>query len=173
MGYLDLPFFFVKSPDMLQLLQQVQHAVNYMDESNFPNKVSGGSILAGDHSVPLSSLNWLEWPIPLTLPGTAVSTTTTIDCGGFWVFDPTKYPGGTWYFEAALNTSVAASSVTAQLKNGATVIGSVASGTAAWTVVRSAALTMPTAAAALTVTLVSPATTTTAYLWAARMIFTP
>ncbi len=175
----------IKSPELVRLLVMFQQAGNHLTEENFPDPVSAdnilsassatGSTLLKDGSTSLKKLTFLEWPIPLVLPSQPFTTTSTtgVDCGGFFVFDPVKFPGGTWYLEAALQTSVASSNATLQLKNGVTVIGSVSSGNTAWTVTRSAALTMPTSQAALKVTLVSAVSTTTAGMWAARLIYVP
>lgn len=186
MSYSDLAEIrLLKSPVVQRLLLSLQQSLNQLNEDNFPNPVSADTILAAasatgstilkDASTPLKKLNFLEWTVPLVLPSQPFTTTSTTgaDCGGFFVFDPVKFPGGTWYLEAALQTSVASSNATLQLKNGSTVIGSVSSGNTAWTVTRSAALTMPTSQAALTVTLVSAASTTTAGMWAARLIYVP
>lgn len=172
MGYVELPLIWVKSPELQQILLLLQDGLNKLDEHNFPNGVSG-SVLK-DASTPVKKLSWLEWPIPLVLAPQSASTTGTLDCGGFWVYDPAKYPGGSWYFECALRSSAAGSSVSAQLKNGATVLSTVSTTNANYTVVRSAgAVPMPSSQAVLTVTLVSSSSSVTAYLWTARMIFVP
>lgn len=182
MAYLDLPFFVVKSQEMLQILQQVQFALNTLNEDNFPNKVKADSILQAasatgssiliDYSTPLKKLNWQEWPIPLVTPVQPATTTSSLDCGGFFLYDPAKFPSGSWVLEAAMQVT-SGGTATAQLKNGTTVIGSVSTTSTTWAVTRSATLTMPTAQAALTVTLVSSGTSYTASLWAARLIYIP
>jgi len=181
MAYLDIPLFTVKSPDMLQILQQVQWALNTLDENNFPNGVSGDTVIkAGtitgksiaDVSVGLKKLMFTEWPFTLTTPSQPITTTSSIDCGGFFVFDPNKFPGGSWYFEAAIQSSSSSYTITAQLKNGTNVLTSVGTSNTTWTVVRTPnAVVMPTSAAALTVTLTSPSTSATASLWAARLVY--
>lgn len=181
MAYLDIPLFSVKSPDMLLILQQIQWALNVLDEHNFPNGVSGDTIIKpgtltgqsiADVSVGLKKLQFTEWPFTLVTPAQPITTTASIDCGGFFVFNPNNFPGGSWYFEAAMQSSVSGTSVTAQLKNGSTVLVSVSTSNNTWTVVRTtSAVTMPTSAAALTVTLTSPNTSTTASLWAARLVY--
>ncbi len=183
MAYVELPLLWVKSPEMQQILLVLQDALNKLSEENFPAPLSGDGILAAssltgssllkDASVPLKKLAWLEWPVELVLAPQPASTTSTLDCGGFWVFDPAKYPGGTWYFEAAVRISDAAYVATAQLKSGANVLASVTTQNTSYAVVRSAAVTMPTAQAALTVSLTSNNTAGTAYLWTARMIYVP
>lgn len=183
MAYVELPLLWVKSPEMQQILLTLQDALNKLSEDNFPNPLAADSILASssltgssilkDYSTPLKKLVWCEWPIELVLAPQPVSTTSSLDCGGFWVFDSAKYPGGTWYFEAAIRISDAAYTATAQLKSGANVLASVSTTNTSYTVVRSGAVTMPTAQAVLTVTLTSNNTSGTAYLWTARMIYVP
>lgn len=182
MAYLDLPLFLVRSGEMAQIFQEIQLAVNKLNKDNFPNKVGADDILKGDsatgrtllkdHSTSLRKLEWLEWPIPLVVPVQPATTTGSLDCGGFFLWDPIKFPGGSWYLEAAMQVT-SGGTATAQLKNGATVVGSVSTTNTTWTVVRSAALTMPTSQVALTVTLTSSSTSYTAYLWAARLIHVP
>ncbi|NPV89128.1 hypothetical protein HPY42_06480 [Coprothermobacteraceae bacterium] len=183
MGHVELPLLWVKSPEMQQILLTLQDALNKLSEDNFPNPLSADNILAAnsltgslvlkDYSTPLKKLAWREWPIELVLAPQPVATTSSLDCGGFWVFDPAKYPGGTWYFEAAIRISNASYIATAQLKSGANVLASVTTRNTNYTVVRSGAVTMPTAQAVLTVTLASNNRAGTAYLWTARMIYVP
>ena len=185
MAYLDMPQIRnLQSAVARDLFLATQHAIDHLDENNFPNPVdaikvlsagTGTGSLFADHSIALKKLAPTEWVFPLVLPGAAVTTTSTtgLDVGGFFVFDPAKFTGGTWYLEAALMSSVSASNATLQVKNGATVLGSYATGNTTWTVGRSTALTMPTSLATLTCTLVSAASTTTASMWAARLIYVP
>ncbi len=171
-----LKLLYAKKPgdiatETLNALRQVVYAISSIDENNFPNKISGGSVLLPDHSTPLTCLTVREWSIPLVLPPQPVSTTTSLDCGGFFVYDPTKFPGSTWKLEAAMKVSNAAGEATAQLKYGSTLIGSVKTSATDWIVVRGTALTMPAEQAALTVTLTSSSLSYTAYLWAARLVW--
>lgn len=184
MAYLDQPQIRnLKSPIAISLFQGVQQAVNHLDENNFPNPLDASKILSpgtgtsdlfADHGIPLKKLAPTEWVFALVLPGAAVTTTSTtgLDVGGFFVFDPAKFSGGTWYLEAALKTS-GAYTTTLQLKNGTTVLGSYATSNTTWTVGRSSALTMPASLATLTCTLVSSSTSNTASMWAARLIYVP
>lgn len=158
--------------ELVSVLQQLAYALNYVDENNFPNKISGGKVLKSDHSIPLAALNWLEIPITLVAPAQPTSTTASVDCGGFLIYDPVLYPGGTWYFEAALQVS-AGGTATAQLKANGAVIGSVSSTSSSWAVVRSSPLSMPSSQAVLTISLSSNNSAYTAYLWAARLIWRP
>ena len=161
----DAPVFLLKSKELQQVILSLQSVMNGLDDRN---------MLAGGLS--LDKLSWKEWPIALVAAGVPVSTTTSADCGGFLVFDPGKYLAGTsgkWYFEAAIRISDVAYTATAKLMNGATIVGSVSTALATYAVVRSAALTMPTAQATLTVKVESSNTLGTAYLWTARLIFAP
>lgn len=172
MAYVELPLILVKSPELQQILLLLQNAVNKLNEKNFPSGLSG-SVLR-DHSVDMVKLAWREWPITLVAPEQPAATTGTLDCGGFFVYDPSKLPGGSWYFECALKSSAAGSSVSAQLKSGATVLSTVSTANADWTVVRSSsAVPMPSSQSVLTVTLVSPSSSVTASLWTARLVFVP
>ncbi len=183
MAYLDQPQIRnLKSPIAITLFQGVQQAVNHLDENNFPNPVDASKILSpgtgtgdlfADHGIPLKKLAPTEWVFPLVLPGAAVTTTATLDVGGFFVFDPAKFTGGTWYLEAAIKTTSTSYTTTLQVKNGATVLGSYATTNTAWTVGRSSALSMPASLATLTCTLVSSSTSNTASMWAARLIYVP
>lgn len=200
MAYLDLNLMNVKSAEIAELLSQIQWAINVMTKDNFPNglkgddvilpsSLSGTAIKSGtlsgsalrdnsfpataipDYSLPLKKLNWQEYPIALVIPYQPASTTSSLDCGGFFLYDPVKFPDGSWYLEATMKAT--AGTATAQLKNKTTVIGSVSTTGTDWTLSRSSALTMPSSQAALTVTLTSNSTSNTAYLWAARLIYVP
>lgn len=190
MAYLELNLMNVKSPDIAQILSEIQWAINVMTKDNFPNGLKGDDIilpssLSGtalkanslpssvipDYSISLKKLNWQEYPIALVIPYQPASTTSSLDCGGFFLYDPVKFPGGSWYLEATMKAT--AGTATAQLKNKTTVIGSVSTTGTDWTLSRSSALTMPSSQAALTVTLTSSSTSSTAYLWSARLIYVP
>ncbi|BCV23301.1 hypothetical protein [Gelria sp. Kuro-4] len=180
MAYADTPLFLLKSPEMIQIIQQLQFAVNFLDETNFPNKVNADAVLKANsatgsnllinYSTPLKKLAWQEWPIPLVIPVQPATTTSSLDCGGFFLYDPAKFPGGTWYLEAAMQVT-SGGTATIDLKAGVTVVGSVSTTNTTWTVLRSAALTMPQSQTALTVTLKSSSSSYTASLWAARLIY--
>ena len=159
--------------ELINVLQNLAFSVNVLNEDNFPNAVSGGKILKTDHSTPLSVLTVREIPIALLLPPQPASTTSTLDCGGFFYWDPLRYPGGSWYLEASLKQA-GGGTTTLQLKQGTLVVGSVSTTNTDWTLVRSSApLTMPTTAGALTLTLASSASTVTAYVWTVRLIWVP
>lgn len=179
---------YAKSPSdiayaTMMALQQVMSAYNNLDETNVGTPMSGdlvlaqnsltGAALLKDYSTDLKKLKFLEWPlVTLVAPAQPISTTSSVDCGGFFVWDPNKYLGGSWYLEAALQVT-SGGTATAQLKSGAQVVGSVSTTATSWTVARSSKLTMPTSQAALTVTLTSSGTSYTASLWTARLIYVP
>lgn len=185
MAYVDLPEIRnLQSAVAKRLISELQFHLNNVDEANIPNPMDASKIISpgtgtegmfADYALSLKKLNFREWAFPLVLPAAAATTTSTtgLDLGGFFLWDPAKHPGGTWYLEVAINISNAAGTTTAQLKNGATVIGSATTKNTAWTVTRSTALTMPASQAALTVTLLSSSTSYTAGLWAARLIYVP
>lgn len=157
--------------ELLAVLQALAYSLNVLDENNFPHKISG-KVLKSDHATPIAALDWLEIPFPLLLPPQPASTTSTLDCGGFFVWNPPKYPGGKWYLEAAMRQA-GGGTARVQLKLGSSVIGEVSTQATEWTVVRSPALQMPTTEGALTITLVSSATNVTAYVWTVRLIWQP
>lgn len=159
----------------LQKLQNVflliEKAVNYLDKGNFQNKIAGDDILSSA-SVSLNKLKWLEWPIPLVLPADPYSTTATADddIGGYFMWDPGKYPGGIWYLEASLACNGATATCTLK---GASVIGTVQSTSATMELKRSQALTMPTTAQTIWVTLKTSNASYAAVLGGARLIYVP
>lgn len=184
MGRAEFPLLWVKSTELQQIFLTLQDAVNVLTDDNFPDALTGDTLiktasLTGnrliDTTTPLKKLSWLEWPIPLVALAQPASTTTTLDCGGFWVYDPAKYVagGGKWYFECAIKTTNATYAASVALKYGTTTIGTVTTTATDYTVIRSTALTMPVAQQVLTLTLSSADASATAYLWTARMIFVP
>lgn len=153
-------------------LRHIAWAVNVLDESNFPNGLSGGKVLKEDHSTPLTVLNITELSIPLVLSAQPVSTTSFLSCGGFFTYSPLKFPGGVWYLEAALQVT-SGGTVTVELVDDAGVVGSVSSTDSSWRVVRSNALVMPVSDTVLRVVLSSSDPSYTAQLWTARLIWVP
>ncbi|MGQ9697175.1 MAG: hypothetical protein ACUVRO_04190 [Armatimonadota bacterium] len=163
----------LKSPELIQILQQVEHwSFNNVDDLNIRQGGITGSLALKDWSVPLKKLAWREVPVPLCKPIPAVSTTESVD-GGYFLYDPNRFPGGSWYLEACLKVT-SGGTATFELKRGANAVGSVSTQNTDWTVVRSsAALSMPSSLATLTGTLRSNSTGYTAYCLGASLIFVP
>lgn len=131
--------------------------------------------LAGD--ITLSKLDWPEHHIPLSLPGTDVTTTQTspVRCSGLFTWNPSKYPttGGSWYFEASLGIANATATVTCRLV-GSSAVGSVThTGDTLLTLKRSTALTMPTSAVNLYVDFQTSNASYAASFGGARLVFVP
>jgi len=166
MSYVTLPIYQVKSPELRMLLMNFAAEVNSIDATNIQ-----------DESINLRKLNWLEFPflIVAASSGSAISTTGSLQCGGYFNYDPNKFPAttGGWYFEAMLQISSSSYQATARLMNGSTQVGSVSTTSTSWNVVRSGQLTMPAIPAVLTVTLASNNASGTAFLSAAKLIYVP
>ncbi len=152
---------------IFQLLKRIEDAVNFLDENNFKNQVSGsiikvgtlhgnalqdnsvdGSLKLGDLSTPLKKLKWAEFEVfPISaIPVATTTSTTDINVGPYFAWDPNKFPGGSWYLEASIATANAAAKAIVTLKS-STDIGSVETSATALTRVRSTApLAMPATA---------------------------
>lgn len=159
---------------MKNLLTYLQDCLNYLNENNFPNKISGGIISPRTLSVYMSELEWKEFHIPLVLPATPVNTTseTGTNLGGYFVWNPTAFRGGNWYLEASIAISNTSGTAKCTL-TGAVDIGSVTTKETGMTVVRSEKLTMPATSQGLWVKLSTDDESYTATLGAARLIFIP
>lgn len=155
-------------------LQQVIQAINYIDEVNIPTPLDGATILK-NYSVNLKKLTFSEWAFPLfkMMPAASTTSTSGLD-GGYFYFDPAKFPanGGKWYLEAVLQVT-SGGTATLYLRNGANNVGSVTSTATSWSLVRSSALTMPTSGAVLTCRLQTSSTSYTAYCIGASLIYVP
>lgn len=138
-----------------------------MDENNFKNGISGSIIKQGtlhgstltdgsvdgaaklaDTSIPLKKLKWAEFEVfPVcAVPVFSTTSTTDVNVGPYFAWDPNKFPGGSWYLEASIAVANTAAAAVVTLK-GAADIGSVQTNQTALTRVRSAAaLTMPSTA---------------------------
>lgn len=130
--------------------------------------------LAGD--IPVGLVSWPEYHIPLVLTAQDYSTVSTAgdEVGGYFQWDPSKYPtlGGSWYFEASIASGNAAATCTAEL-HGASLVGSVPTQSTSLARVRSAALTMPTGAVDLYCKVKTSNASYAATLASARLIFVP
>lgn len=159
---------------MKKLLTYLQDSLNYLDERNFPNKVSGSIIKPGTLLVQMSELEWREMPVPLVLPAQPVGTTLTTgaNLGGYFLWNPNAYPGGDWYLEASISVSDTKGISTCTLV-GATEIGSVSTQETTLTIVRSDKLSMPKTPQNMWVTLKTSNSDYTASLAGARLIFVP
>lgn len=161
----------IKSPDLRQCLLKIQQATNYVDDGNVrPGSLTGASIQ--DASIPLKKLNWLEWPITLFKAMPAASTTSSVD-GGYFLYDPNKFPDGKWYLEAVMQVT-SGGTASMNLKIGSTVIATVNVTATSWTLSRSSAIAnMPTSQTVLTCTLTSSGTSYTASALGASLIYVP
>lgn len=159
---------------MKKLITSLMDSINKVNEQNFPIKVSGKSIiLPGTMDIQMSELEWGEIPIPLILPATPVTTTSTtgVNLGGYFLWNPLTYKGGDWYLEASM--SVGSGGTATLTLTGAADIGSVSTTESSLTMLRSAKLTMPGTAQNIWVKLSTNNASYTASLAAARLIFVP
>lgn len=169
MGWLDTgPALKEYSAKILfQIFKRIEDAINFLDENNFKNQVSGsiikagtlhgnalqdnsvdGGLKLGDVSTPLKKLKWAEFEVfPVAaIPVATTTSTTDINVGPYFAWDPNKFPGGSWYLEASIATANAAAKAIVTLKS-STDIGNVETSQTALTRVRgTAALTMPATA---------------------------
>ncbi len=173
MGKLDYGFWASRiiNPDLYQCLLLIQQAVNYIDDGNVrPGGLTGASIK--DASLPLKKFNWLEWPITLFKVMPPVTTTSSVD-GGYFLYDPDRFPDGQWYLEAVMQVT-SGGTASMNLKVGSTVIATVNVTATSWTLSRSSAIAnMPTSPTVLTCTLTSSGTSYTASALGASLIFVP
>lgn len=169
MGWLDTgpPLKEYPARILFQIFKRIEEAINFLDENNFKNGISGsiikagtlhgnalqdnsvdGSLKLGDLSTPLKKLKWAEFEIfPVcAIPIFSTTSTTDVNVGPYFAWDPNKFPGGSWYLEASIATADAAAKAIVTLKS-STDIGSVETSSTALTRVRSTApLAMPATA---------------------------
>lgn len=152
---------------LFQIFKRIEDAVNFLDENNFKNGISGsvikagtlhgnalqdssvdGGLKLGDLSTPLKKLKWAEFEVfPIcAIPVFTTTSITDVNVGPYFAWDPNKFPGGSWYLEASIAVANAAAAAIVTLKGSADV-GSVQTSVTSLTRVRSTtALTMPTTA---------------------------
>lgn len=132
---------------VFEFLQMIEEAINNLDRNNFPYKVSGDDIL-NLRSISMNRLAWREFvvfPVSAVPVYTTVST-TGVNIGPYFAWDPAKFPGGSWYLEGSIAVANAAAIATLTLK-GTADIGTVTTSSTSLTRVRTAApLAMPTEA---------------------------
>lgn len=176
MGHLDVgpPRKEYTAPTLFKLFQLIMTAVNNINKTNFPKKINGDDILNAN-SLSMNKLAWREFVIPLVMaaPYYQTANTTAVNVGGYFPWDPARFPGpGAWYFEADIAISNAAGIATAQIR-GTELIMAVTTQQVGLDRVRSAALTMPTTAQNLWVQVFSNSGSYTATLAGAKLIFVP
>jgi hypothetical protein len=160
----------IRSQDVYQCFILAQNAVNDLDNTNIPSGSLTGDALQ-DYSVSLSKLLWEEWPIPLFKVMPAATTTTTLS-GGYFYFDPAKFPDGTWYLEAILQIT-SGGTASLDLMNGANIVISVSTPNTTFALVRSSPIALPMTPTVLTCNLVSSGTSYTAAALGASLIYVP
>lgn len=163
----------LKSEELIRILQNIEFwSLGNVDDTNVKAGGLTGSRVLKDWSVNLKKLAWREIPIPLCKAIPAAGTATSAD-GGYFYYDPLRFPGGSWYLEALLKSNGTATA-TFTLKNGAVSVASVSTTSADWTLVRSTdPIQMPSDASTLTGALSSSDSTVTVYLLGASLIFVP
>lgn len=161
----------VAMPDWLKkVFFTIQSWANSIDEITIDQL----ALFKGD--IPPETIDWPEWSIPLALPADDAVTVDTayVRCSGIFPWVPSAYPtGGTWYFEASLAIANAAATVTAHLMGGSEICVISRTGDTTMNVVRSSALTMPTAAANLYVEFKTSNASYAASFGGARLIYVP
>lgn len=185
MGWFDTgpPQKEYKGHFLYKILLSIQQAINYMDERNFKNGISGEIINIGSlpgnriskGQLTLSQLNWKEWPIPLVLLAVPFTTTSTdgVNVGGYFPWHPLNYPGGDWYLEASMASADTAAIATATIK-GSTEYGNVTTNETGLKLVRSTKLLLPQdRGETIWLMLKTSNTNYAASLVSARLIFVP
>lgn len=124
---------------------------------------------------PPGVIDWPEWCIPLALPADDfISLQTTYSrCSGIFLWEPLKYPSGTWYFEASMAIATAAQTVSVRLMGESQICALSRTGSTEMQIVRSSALTMPSKATNLYVEMKSSSTGVQASFGNARLVFVP
>jgi len=179
---------------LFQIFKRIEDAINFLDENNFKNGVSGSIIKQGtlhgnalidnsvdgqtklaDFSTNLKKLKWAEFEVfPVSaIPVFTTTSTTGVNVGPYFAWDPNKFPGGNWYLEASIATNNASGITTVTLKGSADV-GSVQTSQTALTRVRgTTALTMPATAQNLWFAVKTNNSSYTASFAGAHLIYVP
>lgn len=120
-------------------------------------------------------IDWPEWCIPLALPADDfISLQTTYSrCSGIFLWEPLKYPSGTWYFEASMAIATAAQTVSVRLMGESQICALSRTGSTEMQIIRSSALTMPSKVTNLYVEMKSSSTGVQASFGNARLVFVP
>lgn len=163
------------SPKALHLVHQlIMTAVNNLDKTNFRKRVKGNDII-DPYSLSINRLAWREFIFPLVMaaPFYQTASTTPQNIGGYFPWDPARFPGpGTWYFEADIAISNTASITTCQLR-GTDVLRAVTTQQTGLVRVRSSAVSMPATTQNLWVQAFSNNASHTATVAGAKLIFEP
>ena len=124
---------------------------------------------------PPGVIDWPEWCIPLALPADDfISLQTTYSrCSGIFLWEPLKYPSGTWYFEASMAIATAAQTVSVRLMGESQICALSRTGNTEMQIIRSSALTMPSKVTNLYVEMKSSSTGVQASFGNARLVFVP
>jgi len=124
---------------------------------------------------PPGVIDWPEWCIPLALPADDfISLQTTYSrCSGIFLWEPLKYPSGTWYFEASMAIATAAQTVSVRLMGESQICALSRTGSTEMQIIRSSALTMPSKVTNLYVEIKSSSTSVQASFGNARLVFVP
>ena len=177
MAHLDLgPARKEYAPKTLFLFfERIKTALNYLDKTNFPNKINGDDILK-DLSTSLKKLKQRIYIYTLFTGSPLYQTTSTTAVGvaGYFPWNPADFDaGGAWYFEADIAIVDAASIATCELHGASGIIKSVTTQSTALVRVRSTEVTMPATATDMWIKLKTSNASHTASLGGAKLIFKP
>lgn len=163
----------LKNSELIQILQIIEHwSRGNIDDRNIKAAGLTGSAVLKNKSVPMVKLAWHEIPIPLFKVLPAASATNAVD-GGYFYYDPNRFPGGSWYLEALLKATSPATA-TVKLMSGTLELGSVSTTNTDWALVRGTSpISMPLSAGALTCKLLSSDAAITVYSLGASLVFVP
>lgn len=175
MAHLDVgpPLKEYTAKSLFNIHQLIMSAVNHIDRTNFKKPVTGDDII-NNESISMRKLRWREHVIPLVMAAPIYQTTLTTfqNIGGYFPWDPVKFPGGIWHLEADMAIANAAARAEVQITTG-TVIMTLTTAATGITRVRSAALAMPASAANLWIQARTNNASHAASVAGAKLIFVP
>jgi hypothetical protein len=139
--------------------------------------VTNAKLSLSSRGIAPSKIDFGEWPIPFSSYVTATTDTGYVICSDVFQFDPSKFPAGTWYFEATIAIANAGATVTTHLMQagGSEIVGSPVThtGNTNLTPKRSGALTMPSSAANLYCEFKTSNASYAASFAGAKLVFVP
>ena len=155
-----------------EIFQLIETAVNNINEQNFRRKLNGGVIAS--RSMGMGALEWREHIIPLVMaaPSYQTAETTPQNVGGYFGWDPAKFPGGIWCLEADIAVSNAAATARCEL-TGSTTLKTVTTQATSLTRVRSDLIIMPAAPQNLWIKFSTNNGSHNAILGGAKLVFIP
>lgn len=154
------------------LVEKIRTAFNFLDESNFPNGISGGVI--NENTLPLNTLAEGEFHLPFFINATPYTTTdiTAQTIGAFVYYNPSVWGNPTIYLDVTAASTASGTDAIIELHSAEGILTTITVSDIEYTWHRQELTTYPTQAQTLLIK-VKSSTGTAVSIMGAKLVLIP